>query len=325
MIIIKNENTDPAFNLAAEEYLISHYTEPIFMLWRNSRSVIIGKNQNTVAEVDRNYCEANGIKVMRRLTGGGAVFHDTGNVNYTIIEKNDQTKFNNYAYFTKIINDYLLTLGIKAELSGRNDVLVEGKKIMGNAQCVKCGNILHHGCILFSADLSVLSAALKVNKAKIESKGIKSVSSRVVNIYDCLNEKITVTEFIKGLENFVQKMYNCKVRNLSREEILEIESLKREKYDTFEWNYGLSPDYTFSKTEKFPFGLITGQFTAKSGKITALKLWGDFFGLLDIAELEKEIIGTAHEKGELLSVLNRVPLDSFIKGCTATDLIKIFF
>lgn len=325
MIIIRNKSTDPHFNLACEEYLIKTSKEPIFMLWRNKKSVIVGVNQNTAAEVDRDFCDKNGIDVVRRLTGGGAVFHDLGNVNYTYIEDNDGTKFSNYAVFTKDVMDYLKSLGVSAELSGRNDVLVNGKKVIGNAQCVKNGKIMHHGCILYSADMSSLAGALKVNKAKIESKGIKSVSSRVVNIADCLKKPLQTTEFLSGLENFIQKRYNCEIRELTEEEKSEIAELSLKKYSLFEWNYGSSPDYSYEKTEKFPSGLVSVSFNVSSGIISDIKISGDFFGIRDISEVEGLLKGIRHERTALSDALAGIDIDSFIKGLSSADLIKLFF
>ena len=324
MTIIINENNNPAFNLAAEEYLIKNAKEPIFMLWRNSPAVIVGVNQSTAAEVSREYCEQNGIAVIRRLTGGGAVYHDLGNINYTYIEKNEGDKFANYKRFTKDVIDYLGTFGLKAELSGRNDVLLNGKKIMGNAQCVKGGNIMHHGCILYSTDLSVLKNALKVSKAKISGKGIKSVSGRVINISDCLNKDIPVETFIKGLESFMIKRYNCKVRELTSEEISAINDLKTTKYSTFSWNYGASPEYSFEKGEKFPFGIVYAAFNVKGGIITDIKIHGDFFGEKPISLLEEKISGAEHSKEGITAALESADIDLFIKGCTISDLIKLF-
>ncbi len=324
MIAIRNSNTNPYFNLASEEYFLKTAKEPVFMLWRNQKTVVVGVNQNTAAEVDRGFCEENGISVVRRLTGGGAVFHDLGNVNYTYIEENDGTKFSNYAIFTKDVIDYLATLGITAELSGRNDVLVDGKKIIGNAQCVKYGKIMHHGCILYSADLSVLAGALKVNRAKIESKGIKSVSSRVTNIADHLDNPMSAEEFVKGLETFILNRYNCNARDLTAEETEQISALAETKYSTYEWDYGTSPDYQYEKSEKFPFGLVTVAFSVSEGIIEDIKISGDFFGVGDIAELEKKLRGIRHSIQDIGAVLSNTDLDAFIKGCTAADLIKLF-
>lgn len=324
MILIKNESTDPCFNLATEEFLIDTYSEPTFMLWRNKKAVIIGKNQNTAAEVNREFCENNGIKVVRRLTGGGAVFHDLGNVNYTIIEENSTEKFNNYVRFTGDIIEYLKTLGVNAELSGRNDVLVGGRKIIGNAQCVRNGKIMHHGCILFSADMSDLSGALKVSKAKIQSKGVKSVSSRVLNLKDVIDKDMTSVDFLNGLFDFIKNKYNCKTAVLGEEIKQRISKLSKEKYETFDWNYGTSPDFDFTKTEKFPYGLVTVQFKVISGKIEDLKIWGDFFSLLDIKGLENKINGTEHDIKSLTAVLSSVDIDSFVKGATVSDIVKMF-
>ncbi len=324
MIIIKNNSTDPYFNLASEEYLIDNVDEDIFMLWQNEKAVIVGKNQNTASEVNREYCIENGIKVVRRLTGGGAVFHDMGNINFTYIQKTDASKFNNYSFFSTDIIDYLSSLGVKAELSGRNDILVEGKKIIGNAQCVRNGKIMHHGCLLYSADLSKLAGALKVSKAKIESKGIKSVSSRVVNVCSLTNVKMTATDFIKGLEKFISSRYNCNVRDLSEEEKSQIQSLADSKYSTFDWNFGSSPDYSFNNTVKFPFGLVTAGFSVSCGKISTISISGDFFGQLDISGLEDALVGCSHDPEAIKAVLDKTDIDSFIKGSNTADIIKLF-
>ncbi|MBR3144806.1 MAG: lipoate--protein ligase [Clostridia bacterium] len=324
MIIIINENHNPAFNLAAEEYLIKNAKESIFMLWRNSPAVIVGVNQSTPAEISREYCEKNGISVIRRLTGGGAVYHDLGNVNYTYIEKNEGDKFANYKRFTKDIIDYLATFGLKAELSGRNDVLLFGKKIMGNAQCVKGDNIMHHGCILYSTDLTVLQKALKVDKAKINGKGIKSVSGRVTNIAEHIKDKMPVETFIKGLETFMIKRYNCKVREFKSAEIDAINELKSNKYSTFSWNYGTSPEYTYHNKEKFPFGIVNVAFNVKNGCICDIKIHGDFFGSMPIELLEEKLIGVEHSGEKIYAALKETDVDLFIKGCSISDLIKLF-
>lgn len=324
MIIISNKTTDPYFNLASEEFLLRNTDEDCFMLWQNDKSVIVGINQNAVSEIDRDYTEANNIKVVRRLTGGGAVFHDIGNVNFTYITKAGNASIGDYSSFTKDIIDYLATLGVSASLSGRNDILTNGRKFTGNAQCIKFGKFMHHGCILYSADLSQLSYSLKVSKAKIESKGIKSVSSRVVNLCDVIDDPPSVSDFIKGLENFMKKRYNCGVRSFSKDEIAGIEKLKNEKYSSYEWNFGYSPDYDYNKSIRFPYGSVELSLKVSEGIIKKANFTGDFFSELNIKELEKLFEEKSHKKSEIEAILSSVCIDRYIKGSSDEDILKLF-
>ena len=186
MLLVHNNCLDPAFNLALEEYLLTSFEEEVLCLWRNRRAIVVGKNQNTVAELDPEFVREHNIAVVRRLTGGGAVFHDPGNINYTLIRSCGKDDFNNYAKFTAPILNYLASLGIRAELSGRNDLVIDSMKCSGSAQTVRAGRILHHGCLLFSADLSQLTGALRPRPVKLQSNGVASVRSRVTNIADHL-------------------------------------------------------------------------------------------------------------------------------------------
>ena len=322
MLLIKNNSHIPAFNLATEEYLLTNLKENAFTLWRNEKAVIVGKNQNTISEINSDYTEKNNISVIRRLTGGGAVFHDLGNLNYTYIEKEENKNFNNYSYFTADLLDYLKTHGIKAELSGRNDILIEGKKFCGNAQCIKNGFVMHHGCILFSADLSKLSGALNVNAAKIASKGIKSVSSRVANIIDYMENKISIEEFQNGFEAFIVDRHGYVSVDLSENDKKSINKLVDEKYGTWEWNFGYSPDYNFENSCKFDFGLVEIKLFIESGIIKSAKILGDFFGKKDVSEIEAAITGHRHRTIELTKALESFDISDYISGCNNTALVK---
>ena len=234
MTIIHNLNTTPAFNLAAEEHLLDTAAEPLFMLWRNEKAIIVGKNQDTLAEIDRDYVQAQGIAVHRRITGGGAVFHDLGNINYTLIEP-EGGHFDDYAYFTADLIDFLATLGVRAEQNERNDVLIDGKKICGNAQCVRGGYILHHGCILFDVDLDVLTRALTPGRDKLARNNVASVASRVTNIREHLRGDMSALDFMNGFARFMKERHGCDESDLYGVE--QIRKLAEEKYATWEWNY----------------------------------------------------------------------------------------
>ena len=193
---------DPYYNLAVEEYLFQTAEDEVFMLWQNEPTVVIGKNQNAYAEVELDVLRERGIHLARRITGGGAVYHDLGNVNYTFIAKSGQQGID-FAHFTAPILRALAELGIRAELSGRNDLLVDGRKFSGNAQYSANGKTLHHGTLLFDSDLTVLSDVLRPDEEKIRSKAVRSVRSRVTNLAPLLQKECQTGEFIDLLADFI--------------------------------------------------------------------------------------------------------------------------
>lgn len=322
MLFVHNDCNRPEFNLASEEYLLRSFKKEIIMLWRNKKAVIVGCNQNTFSEIDYNFINKNGISVVRRQTGGGAVFHDMGNINYTYITKNNNS-LGDYKTFTKDLRDFLKTLNITAELSGRNDILINGSKFCGNAQSFYKDLIIHHGCIMFDTDISVLSDCLKVKKAKIESKGIKSVSSRVTNITENLDKKITPEEFMLLFENFLKDRYNLEDYYFTKEDLNAINKLVETKYGTWEWNFGSSPDYSFKQFKKFPYGLVEIGMEIVNGNINDIKISGDFFGKNDIKLLEEALKNKKHKKEDILAVLNKINLDDFIKNATNEDFLSV--
>lgn len=250
MKYIDNSNIDPYFNLAAEEYFLRHKNDEYFILWRDEPCVIVGKNQNTLSEIDMDYIETNKVKVVRRQTGGGAVFHDLGNLNYTFIVKDDGKSFNDFERFCNPIIGALSTLGVKAEFSGRNDLLIDGKKISGTAQCKYKNRVMHHGTLLFSSDIVNLSGALKPKKIKFQDKAVKSVVSRITNISEHLDSKIDVLTFKNKIFDYILKSEkDAKVMSLTQDEIDKIEKIKESKYETWAWNFGSSPKYDFTMKE----------------------------------------------------------------------------
>lgn len=317
---ITHDNHDPYFNLASEEYLLKQKDGFYLYLWINAPSVIVGVNQNAFKEVNLDYTERNGIKVVRRLTGGGAVYHDLNNVNYTVIAPYHESK-NLYKEFSAPVIEYLRALGVNAEFSGRNDILIDGKKVSGNAQTVFNGRVMHHGTLLFNVDTSVLSSALNPSKLKIESKGIKSVRSRVTNIKDCLKNQLTVTEFLNGLAKVFLK--NAEPYEFSEQDKTAIINLRNQKYSTYEWNIGRSPKGSIIFEEKFDFGILSLTFDVKDGVINNADIHGDFFSKKDVKELSKKLNGVKFEKQTLLDTLNDV--SEYIVGANAMVIVDKLF
>lgn len=304
MHFIESLSTDPEFNLALEEHLFFNKSEEIFLLWQNSSSIIIGKNQNAMAEIDYEYVTKNGIKVVRRLTGGGAVYHDLGNLNFSYIVNRDG--FGDYVGFTKILRDFLESLGLSAEVSGRNDVLVDGRKISGNAQHAHHGRLLHHGTILIGADMSHLEKALRPDEEKIRSKGIRSVKSRVLNLSERLG--MDAATFRKQFADFVIKTEKPEVCTLSADDIAAVEILKNEKYSTHSWNFGYSPQYAFHKKHRFAGGGVEVYLDIRDGIIRDAKIFGDF--LEDFEPISKSLCGVLHSVDAIREILLQHPFST---------------
>lgn len=324
------DSTDPHFNLAAEEYLLMHGEEDIRMLWRNDRAVIIGKNQNTWAEVNVPYTEANGIPVVRRLSGGGAVFHDLGNVNYTFITAYEEGGGIDFARFTAPILEVLNDLGVPAELGGRNDILAGGLKISGNAQAVirrvdGTARQLHHGTLLFGADLTSLAEALIVHPEKIRTKGIASVRSRVANIrdYPDFPPEVDVHAFISLLAEKIGE--GEPIGTLTAEETDGIRALAASKYETWEWNFGASARHETEHTARFPCGTLTAAYTAVGGVIREIRLYGDYFGTAPIAEMEACLRETPLVRERLLERIAAAPraVNDYIAGGTPAEIAAL--
>ncbi len=323
-------STDPHFNLAVEEYFLANGSEDIRILWRNSRSVIIGKNQNTWAEVNVPYTRENDIAVVRRLSGGGAVFHDLGNVNYTFITAYEEGGGIDFARFTAPILDVLQSLGIPAALGGRNDIVADGVKISGNAQAVfrrsdGTARQLHHGTLLFGADLTTLAAALVVHPEKIRTKGIASVRSRVGNIRDFADfpKEIGVEAFMRLLGEKIGEGEPLSALTQAEEEA--IRALVKEKYGTWEWNFGVSAKHETVYTARLTGGTLTASYTAQHGVLSEIRLYGDYFGTASAAELEAALVGARLEKQSLTQALSSASKEvgEYIAGCTAEEIADL--
>ena len=325
MLFINSKSHNPYFNLACEEYLMKNFSEDIFMLWQNDNTIVVGKNQNTLSEINSDYVKEHKIKVVRRMSGGGAVYHDKGNINFTFILTDDKL-FSNYEAFTQPVINFLSELGVKAELSGRNDILIDGKKISGNAQFMHNGRILHHGTLLFSSLEDKISKALNVSEEKIRSKGIKSVKSRVTDISSHLKTPLTTEQFMQKLGEFVVKTSpNCQEYDITAD-FSEIEKLMHEKYETWEWNYGYSPKYDFKNKKRFSCGEVEVMLSIGSdGEITTAKIYGDFFSPNPADDFCKMLCGLKHKKEDVSALLNKTNISDYISGITNEEFIDILF
>lgn len=326
MINIINDNTSPYFNLALEEYLLKEFTQECFMLWRNAPSIIVGKNQNTLSEINADYVRDHDISVVRRLSGGGTVFHDLGNLNFTFIVNDKENSFVDFKRFTLPIIEALRKLSVYAELSGRNDLVIDGKKFSGNAQYRTKDRLLHHGTLLFASSISDLTSALKVDPSKFEGKGIKSVESRVTNISEHLRQPLTITEFKKTIMEHIGSSHKeFQLYELSGHDIEAVNGMVREKYAAWEWNFGSSPAYNFSNRKKFTGGSIEACLNVDGGIIRQIKLYGDFFGKLDIGDIEQTITGTKHEESAVRQALSHFDVNNYLSNITIDEFMSVLF
>lgn len=323
MRYIISDNTDAYFNLASEEYLLKHTQEEVTYLWRNEKAVIVGTNQNTVEEINTDYVKEQSIKVVRRLTGGGAVYHDLGNLNYTFIENNSKN-FNDFQGFCRPIIKALQSLGIDAQFSGRNDMTIEGKKFSGTAQCKVQNRVMHHGTLLFSSITGDLINALNPKELKFVGKSVKSVSSRVTNITEHLTTKIQVLEFRDYIMKYLIGEEGV-ITSFTLEEIKEINQLKDEKYVTWDWNFGQSPKFSKVQEGKFAGGIVEVALNVKKGIIQDIKISGDFFNLKQVSELEDFLIGTLYKEEDIRKILHQVDLGEYLINIKEDEFMSLLF
>ncbi|HEN2579470.1 TPA: lipoate--protein ligase [Streptococcus agalactiae] len=325
MKYIVNTSNDPTYNVALEAYAFQKLTDidEIFILWINEPAIIIGRHQNTIQEINKEFIDKNGIHVVRRLSGGGAVYHDLNNLNYTIISNNTQEGAFDFQTFSKPVIDTLAKLGVKAEFTGRNDLEINGQKFAGNAQAYYKGRMMHHGCLLFDVDMSVLGQALKVSKDKIESKGIKSVRARVTNIVDHLSDKITVQEFSDAILAQMKEEYpEMDEYVLSDAELSEIQAMRDNQFATWDWTYGKAPEYTIERGVRYPAGKITTYANVENSTIKSVKIFGDFFGVKPVDDIEKMLEGVRYDYKDVLAALKTVDTSQYFSRMTPEEITK---
>ena len=327
MKYIENNSTDPHYNLAFEEYIFKNLDKEDFvLLWRNGPSIIVGKNQNTIEEINMDYVKDNKINVVRRVTGGGAVYHDLGNLNFSFITKAQSNLIDFKTYNIPIVKA-LEKLGVDCEFSGRNDIVIDGKKFSGIAQSIIKERVLNHGTLLFDSKLDTLSKALNVKRDKIESKGVKSVSSRVTNIKPYVRDDIDVLEFKELLLINIFEYFNqpVEIYELSHEDKEGVQRMVDEKYGTWEWNFGYSPEFNYKGYERFEGGGVDVRLHVVKGRIENCKVYGDFFGKGDIKDLEDKLRGAKYDKSEINELLENVSIDEYLGRITKEEFMRCLF
>lgn len=324
MKLLVNRSTDPAFNLALEELIASEYPDEIVMLWRNAPAIIVGRNQNTEAEINAEAVRKRNIKVVRRITGGGAVYHDLGNINYTIAA-NDRLMDNDaFARNARMITEVLHKFNIPAEFKGRNDILVDGRKISGSAKSVFTNRTLFHGTLLFDTDLSVLSSVLTPDEEKIRAKGIKSVRARVANLREYLPDWDVDTFLNELTSGLLEELGEDSVTPIPDSLIQRAEALANEKYRTWEWNFGSITSYNYTCKSRFDCGSVQIAFNVINNRIENLNISGDFFGIRPVAELAEKINGSIPRYDDIAAKLAVVEVGDYISGLSANDLLTLF-
>lgn len=318
--------TDPSYNLAMEQYVFDCLPRDrmYFMLWQNDNAIIVGKYQNTIAEINEEAVRERGIRVVRRLSGGGAVYHDMGNLNFTFITDVGESNALDLKLFCEPVVRTLATLGVKAEVNGRNDITIDGKKFSGNSQYIRQGRVMHHGTIMFDSDLSVVSEALRVDPTKIQTKGIRSVRSRVTNVAEHLPEKVTLPEFRRILLENILKENPGEAYPLTQDDLAAVEKLRAERYATWDWNYGFSPVCTMLRRRRVDgCGMIEAYITVEHGKIAALSFKGDFFSASEPDELAAHFVGCTPDRAGYEKALGDVDVSRYFAGLQKDELIDI--
>uniref|UniRef100_UPI00403F4568 lipoate--protein ligase n=1 Tax=Candidatus Enterococcus willemsii TaxID=1857215 RepID=UPI00403F4568 len=334
MIFVPNDLRDPRINLAIETFLLQEMKvdEPILLFYINEPSIIIGRNQNTIEEINQEYVDEKGIHVVRRFSGGGAVYHDEGNLNFSFIMPDDGDSFRDFAKVTKPIVQALHDMGVEgAELKGRNDLVINDMKFSGNAMYATNGRMFAHGTIMFDSDVNEVVKSLKVRKDKIESKGIKSIRSRVTNIKPFLPEDkqdMTTVDFSQEilLKIFgVDSLEDIQTYELTEDDWKKVKEISENYYANWDWNYGKSPAFDIERRKRFPIGSIEIRLNVAEGKITAAKIYGDFFGLGEISDVEEALVGAKYEKTALKEAVDAIDVTKYFGNITNDDLFELIY
>lgn len=326
MLCISLNTTNPHVNLATEELMLKYFDRDIFMLWRNDNTIVVGKHQNTMAEINHDFVKENDITVARRLSGGGAVYHDLGNLNFTFIKKDDNPRQADFQKYLQPIMEVLQNMGVNARFEGRNDLTIDGKKFSGNARTVYNNRVLVHGTLLFSSKMEALGKALQTNPLKYKDKSVKSVKSRVTNINEHLDEHMEVTSFRDYImEQVMHKYGDAEQYTLTEQDKAIIDKLYKEKYATWNWNYGKSPNYNFRKAIRTDGGTIEIQLDVDKGIIKDAKFLGDYFNSEPIENLENALVNIPHDREQVKERLEQFNTEVYFHKVSSEEILQGMF
>lgn len=326
MRYLKNPSTNPYYNMAFDEYCLESLPidEPVFFLWQNRPAVIVGYNQEVNTEVNLDYLKEKGIDLVRRVTGGGAVYHDLENLNYTIVGRSEDLE-RDYPEYAALMMKALQALGVPATLSGRNDILVEGKKVSGFAKRVCKNRLMVHGTLMYNVDVDVLTHVLNPSTTKLQSKGIASVRSRVTNLCNYLPELSDIQAFKNRLEEILSNNYSDAEYKLSEADLANIQRLSDEKFATWEWNYGRSPKATLIHSARLACGTVEIHLTLAENRIASCRFGGDFLGNLPASDVEKALTGIPYEINEIRKCLSKLEISRYFDRVSADNLLEMMF
>ena len=326
MRYLKNPSTNPYYNMAFDEYCLESLPidEPIFFLWQNRPAVIVGYNQEVNTEVNLDYLKEKGIDLVRRVTGGGAVYHDLENLNYTIVGRSEDLE-RDYPEYAALMMKALQALGVPAILSGRNDILVEGKKVSGFAKRVCKNRLMVHGTLMYNVDVDVLTHVLNPSTTKLQSKGIASVRSRVTNLCNYLPELSDIQAFKNRLEEILSNNYSDAEYKLSETDLAHIQQLTDKKFATWEWNYGRSPKATLVHSARLACGTVEIHLTLAENRIASCRFGGDFLGNLPASDVEKALTGIPYEIHEIRKCLSKLDISRYFDRVSADNLLEMMY
>ncbi len=326
MLCIYHHSTDPFFNVAADEHIFKNIQEDCFMLWRNDNAIVVGKHQNTLAEINLDFVKEHNIQVVRRLSGGGTVYHDMGNINFSFTQTGKTSALVDFKKYTLPIVEVLQQLGVDARFTGKSDLMIDEKKISGNAEHVFKNKILHHGTLLFTSEIKNLSGALRINRDKYDDKAVRSIPKPVTNISEHLKSPLSIEEFTQKIMEYILSTHKDAVLyEFSKEDMAAIQKLRDEKYTTWEWNFGRSPNYSLKKEIETSYGKLVMNIEVEKGIIKKVKFVGDFFYKKDNKEIEAALINIPHEENAIRKVLGQYPIEEYLAGVPETDLLNALF
>jgi lipoate-protein ligase A len=329
MLLVDNRGiTDARINLALEEYVFRNKptAEDCLLFYVNAPAIIIGRNQNTIEEIATEVVEDRGITVVRRVSGGGAVYHDLGNLNFSFMTSDVYQRFNRYEHFTRPVIEVLRGMGVPAELGGRNDILAGGRKISGNAQFASGARMFSHGTLLLDSDLDAVTAALRPRPGKVESKGVKSIRSRVANISEFLSEPLDVGELqariIEGIFGTRQAARIPQVE-LTEDDWSAVHALVASKYGSWKWNYGENPASNVQRARRFPVGEIDVRLDVRDGRIAGIRIFGDFMGREDVGVVEARLVGLPFDRAAITAGLGELSMADYFGDVSHDEVLDL--